>query len=154
MDISELTPYTLLVLLFGILGLAMVSQKYQASLAIIIVIVNTILTTIPSILALKGGVQVGSFILPNLPVKVIDMRIDSLSAWFILIINFTSINGAFFGSGYLKSYKHLKTNITLHWVFYILFHISMVWVCMFDNGILFLDIMGVDAAVVVYAGDI
>jgi formate hydrogenlyase subunit 3/multisubunit Na+/H+ antiporter MnhD subunit len=66
------------------------------------------------------------------------IRIDSLSAWFILIINFTSITGVIYGSGYLKAFNHLKVNRELHWIFYILFHVSMVWVCIFDHGVGFL----------------
>ena len=68
----------------------------------------------------------------------IQIRVDSLSAWFILIINFTSINGVLYGKGYLKSYSDLKTNIELHWISYIIFHLSMLWVCMFENGLAFL----------------
>lgn len=152
MDISLLTLLTVLFLLFGIIGIAVVSEKNRALISIIIVSVNVIITSIPSILALAGDVQTGTFMLPHLPGKLIEIRIDNLSAWFILIINFTSLNGVLFGSGYLKSYQHLKTNISFHWIFYILFHISMVWVCMFENGILFLiswELMSVSSLMLV-----
>lgn len=138
MEVSQIVLSTLFVLIVGVFGLAVVPGKYRNLVAIAIVIINAILTSIPSILALTGDVQNGILVLPHLPGQVIHVRIDGLSAWFILIINYTSINGALFGSGYLKSYQHLKTNIGFHWIFYILFHISMLWVCMFDHGIIFL----------------
>jgi hydrogenase-4 component B len=138
MEIVQLALLTLFVLIIGIVGLAVVSEKYRGSLSFIIVFINAILTSIPSIVALTGETQVGTFILPHIPGKEIAIRVDSLSAWFILIINFTTINGALFGAGYLKSYKHLKTNVLFHWIFYVLFHVSMIWVCMFEHGIIFL----------------
>lgn len=68
----------------------------------------------------------------------ISLKIDGLSAWFILIVNFTSITGVLYGNGYLKSYSKLKTNLELHWVFYVLFHFSMVFVCIFEQGVAFI----------------
>jgi len=126
-----------LVMMAGLVGLIIVREKYRPLLTLIIILANTILSSIPSVSALMGDVQIGVVNIPhfmgNMPVKI-----DGLSAWFILIINFTSITGILYGSGYLKAYSHLKTNLEMHWVFYILFHFSMVWVCIFDHGIGFL----------------
>lgn len=138
MDLLQISLFTIIVLVLGITGLVIINEKYKASLAIGIVLTNAILTSIPSILALTGEIQTALFFLPHLPGKIIELRIDRLSAWFILIINFTSVNGAIYGSGYLKAYRQLKTNIELHWVFYVLFHISMIWVCIFGHAIMFL----------------
>ncbi|MCX6237065.1 MAG: proton-conducting transporter membrane subunit [Bacteroidia bacterium] len=137
MGTTHLMVWMALVLIVGLVGLIIVRERYRPLLALLIVLANTALSAIPSILALTTGPQLGVFNIPHL-VGDINIKIDSLSAWFILIINFTSITGVLYGSGYLKTYSHLKTNLELHWVFYILFHLSMVWVCMFDNGIAFL----------------
>ena len=137
MEILPLIGLTALVLAAGIIGLVLISDKYKAVLALCIVLTNTVLTSIPAILALAGTPQFGSFAIAHF-IGDIAVRVDSLSAWFILIINFTTINGVLFGMGYLKSYKELKVNLEMHWVFYILFHISMVWVCMFEHGVAFL----------------
>jgi len=137
MEIVPLIGLTALVLVAGIMGLVLISDKYKATLTLFIVLANTVLTSIPAILALTGTPQHCSFAIAHF-IGDIAVRVDSLSAWFILIINFTTINGVLFGMGYLKSYKELKVNLEMHWVFYILFHISMVWVCMFENGIAFL----------------
>lgn len=138
MNIELVFIYTIISLFAGIGGIAFLPDKYKSSWVIFIVILNAILTSIPSISAILGHKQSGSLILQNFPGDDIKIVIDRLAAWFILIINFTSINGILFGKGYLKSYEKLTTNLNLHWIFYMIFHISMVWVCMFDHGIVFL----------------
>ena len=137
MEILPLIGLTALVLVAGIIGLVLISDKYKATLTLFIVLANTVLTSIPAILALTGTPQIGSFAIAHF-IGDIAVRVDSLSAWFILIINFTTINGVLFGMGYLKSYAALKVNLELHWVFYAIFHISMIWVCMFEHGVAFL----------------
>jgi len=126
-----------LVLTAGVFGLIVVKEKYRPLLVLLIVLANTVLSSIPSILALTDGPQTGVINIPHL-MGDISLKIDSLSAWFILIINFTSITGVLYGTGYLKSYSKLKANLEMHWVFYVLFHLSMVWVCIFDHGIAFI----------------
>jgi formate hydrogenlyase subunit 3/multisubunit Na+/H+ antiporter MnhD subunit len=137
MEMTQLMGGMGLVMMAGLVGLIIVREKYRPLLTLIIILANTILSSIPSVSALMGDVQTGVVNIPhfmgNMPVKI-----DGLSAWFILIINFTSITGILYGSGYLKAYSQLKTNLQMHWVFYILFHFSMVWVCIFDHGIGFL----------------
>jgi len=66
------------------------------------------------------------------------LKIDGLSAWFILVINFTVLTGFFYGKGYLKKYEQLGNKITLHWIFFLFFHLSMLFVCMVQNGFAFL----------------
>lgn len=138
MSIELVFIVTIIALLAGMAGIAVIPEKHRATWVIFIVLINAVLTSIPSIQAITGHIHTGSFLLHHIPGNEIKIGIDRLSAWFILIINFTSINGILFGKGYLKSYEHLKTNLNLHWIFYMLFHISMVWVCMIDHGIAFL----------------
>lgn len=137
MNILSLFGLTAIVLVLGIIGLVLINDKYKVTLSLVIVLTNAFLTSIPSILALSGSLQAATFSIPHF-IGDIAIRVDSLSAWFILIINFTTINGVLFGMGYLKSYQELKVNRELHWVFYVLFHISMIWVCMFEHGLAFL----------------
>jgi formate hydrogenlyase subunit 3/multisubunit Na+/H+ antiporter MnhD subunit len=66
------------------------------------------------------------------------LKIDGLSAWFILIINFTVLTGFFYGTGYLKKYEQSRNRISLHWIFFLFFHLSMLFVCMVQNGFAFL----------------
>jgi len=119
------------------LVICLVPSKLKAYFATLSVITTSILTSIPALLAIGGTITdisfpAGSF-LGDIPV-----RIDGLSAWFILIINFTSITGAIYGIGYLKEYENSKQKLSLHWSLFALFHLSMVWVCMLQNGFAFL----------------
>lgn len=137
MEVTQFLGLSAIVLIVSMIALVVVPNRYKFILALSTVIINSVITSIPSVMALIGDAQLGSFFIPHVFGNVI-VRIDSLSAWFILIINFTSINGIIYGSGYLKSYAHLKINTELHWIAYVLFHLSMVWVCIFENGLTFL----------------
>lgn len=66
------------------------------------------------------------------------LRIDGLSAWFMLIINFTVLTGYFYGKGYLKKYGQSGTKLSFHWILFLFFHLSMIFVCMVQNGFAFL----------------
>lgn len=138
MKIDIVFVFTILTLFVGMSRLNLITAKRKDAWVILIVLINSILTSVISIKAIIESTQTVSFMLQHFPGTEIKLVVDRLSAWFILIINFTSINGILFGKGYLKSYKHLPTNLNLHWIFYMLFHISMVWVCMIDHGIVFL----------------
>lgn len=137
MDYSILIGLTVFVLIVGVIGLMLSPQRYKPFVALTIVAFNAILTSIPSIYALTHQPVVDTYQLAGI-MSDVKMNLDSLSAWFILIINLTVINGTLFGIGYLKSYEHLPTNKSLHWVFFVIFHFSMLWVCMLENGFAFL----------------
>jgi hydrogenase-4 component B len=109
----------------------------RSSIAIFVIILNALVTTLPAISVLLGNdFSFSVYGGPNL--GNILFEIDPLSAWFILIINITLINGALYGSGYMKSYENRKNELTLHWIFFILFHASMLLVCMLRHGFAFL----------------
>lgn len=137
MDMTQVIGWMVLILSMGIVGLTIVKVNYRALIAFAVILINTVLSTIPSINAITTATQTGILSIPHFTGDLL-IKIDSLSAWFILIINFTAITGVIYGSGYLKAYSSLKTNLGLHWAFYMLFHLSMILVCMFDSGIAFL----------------
>ena len=115
MGIIQFMGWMAIVLILGLAGLIIVKGKrYLPLIALLIVLINTVLSTIPSILALTTGTQTGVFNIIAL-MGNINVRVDSLSAWFILIINFTSVTGAFYGIGYLKAYNNSASKLTFHW---------------------------------------
>ncbi len=123
--------------LLAIIAICYIPLKYKANLAVFTVVANAIITTWLAFPALYGNtieyaLNAGSF-MGNIPI-----RIDGLSAWFILIINFTSITGIVYGGGYLKAYTVSNSKLNLHWILFVLFHLSMVWVCMLQHGLAFL----------------
>jgi hydrogenase-4 component B len=66
------------------------------------------------------------------------VRIDSLSAWFILTINFTMITGALYGINYMKKYRDRRSDLTLHCIAYILVQFALLGICSVQNGFIFL----------------
>ncbi len=68
--------------------------------------------------------------------------VDNLSAFFILVINFTSLMGALYAYGYLKPYFDKKNGVELSWHFFnfLLLHFSMTLLPMVREGLLFLTL--------------
>ena len=75
----------------------------------------------------------GSLITGNIPI-----RIDYLSAWFILIISFTFLTGAWYGIQYMKKYREQTGNLQLHSIAYILTFTALINICIVQNAIVFL----------------
>jgi formate hydrogenlyase subunit 3/multisubunit Na+/H+ antiporter MnhD subunit len=133
----EMVYVSWIVTLLAIFVLFLVPSKFKAYTAAFAVLINSLVTSLLAFPALSGqtvelSVFAGTFL------GDIAIRIDGLSAWFILIINFTSITGVFYGIGYMKAYSNPAPKLTLHWSLFILFHLSMVWVCMLQNSFAFL----------------
>jgi len=89
----------------------------------------------------------GSFITGMIPI-----RIDYLSAWFILVISFTFFTGAWYGIQYMKRYIEQSDNLALHAGAFILLYTALIDICMVQNSIVFLvvwEIMALTSFVVV-----
>jgi formate hydrogenlyase subunit 3/multisubunit Na+/H+ antiporter MnhD subunit len=127
------------ILLFQLLslGIFFIPSKFKANLATLIVIANAILTCWMALPALLGN-TVEFFTYAGSLMGNVTIRIDGLSAWFIFIINLTSITGVIYGKGYLQAYKETDAKLNLHWIMFTLFQMSMIWVCMLQNSFAFL----------------
>lgn len=75
----------------------------------------------------------GTMLFGNVPI-----RIDALSGWFMLTINFTLITGAVYGFNYMKRYRERRNDISLHCIAYILIQFSLLGTCSVQNGFIFL----------------
>lgn len=133
----ELINLSWIIPLFAIVVISIIPSKVKPYVAVAAVILGSLATGWLAVNALISQVvdfafYAGTF-LGNVPI-----RIDGLSAWFILIINFTAVTGAIFGTGYLKAYQNSSSKLALHWSLFVLFHFSMVWVCILQNGFAFL----------------
>ncbi|MBW8326207.1 MAG: hypothetical protein K0M50_15685 [Prolixibacteraceae bacterium] len=97
--------------------------------------------------------QLFEFLFPgSLITGPVNLRIDALSGWFILIINFVFITGSFYGLFYMKAYRKQTNNITLHSIAFILLHTSLISLCAIQNSLVFLitwEIMALSAFLVV-----
>ncbi len=127
----------ILVFISGIIALPFVPVKTKPILSIIIVSFVTLITTY---IAFQGFTPTGVELLINggLLFGEIPIRIDGLSAWFIIIVNFTSVTGVLYGAGYIKSNTVHPSVISLHWILYIVFQSSMIAVCVIQHSILFI----------------
>ncbi len=128
---------TLLVTLLIFLLILSMPKKYAFHFAAIAIIFTSFSTSWIAIQALSGQptqltIQFGNF------AGDVLLSIDALSAWFMLIINFTVVTGFYYGRGYLKGVPASKSKINLHLNFLILFHLSMLFVCMVQQGFAFL----------------
>lgn len=135
--ISFLFRVYLLVLFSGAIAVKFVPLKFKPFAGITTVFLVASITTL---LAVKGFSDWGTEFVINGGsfFGQIPFRIDGLSAWFILIINFTSLTGVVYGAGYLNSSAVPSQTITLHWILYIVFHSSMVMVSMVQHGLAFI----------------
>lgn len=70
----------------------------------------------------------------------VALKIDKLSAFFIFVINFTSLTGLIYAKGYLKPYLPNKNNteIAFHYFNFLWLHISMLLVVMIRDALAFL----------------
>lgn len=128
---------SLIVSFASIVAIGFIPLKFKAYFGATIIAINALILSLIAIPALQGNVihlslNAGTF-LGNIPICI-----DGLSAWFILIVNFTTFTGAIYGVGYLKAYKDSSNKISFHWILFILFHLSMVWVCILQNTFAFL----------------
>ncbi len=121
----------------GIVTILSLPPGQRPKVNFLFVLLVAIVTSIPSIKALTGNSI--DVIVTNKPVfGNITFHIDKLSSWFILIINLTCINGAFYSIGYMHPYRQQRANLSMHWILFLLFQSSMLWVCMVQNGLAFL----------------
>ena len=133
----ELINLSWIIALLAVIVLLFVPVKMKAYAASCAVVLNAIATSWLAIVVLAGQTVSFTFYGGSIMGDII-IRIDELSAWFILIINFTCITGVFYGTGYLKAYDNPAKKLSMHWILYILFQLSMVWVCMIQHGLVFL----------------
>lgn len=99
------------------------------------------------------GGQFFEFTFPgSLVTGPINLRIDALSGWFILIINFIFITGSFYGLFYMKMYQNQKNKLSLHSISFLLLYTALISLCVIQNGLVFLifwEIMALSAFIVV-----
>ena len=137
MESELLLNLSWIVTIAAIPALSFVSFKLKSYVAILTVVLIAIVTSIPALRALNGD-TVGFLLQKNGYWGDIPVRIDGLSAWFILIVNFTAVTGVIYGVGYLKKYDNSSQKLTFHWILFVLFQLSMVWVCMLQHSLVFL----------------
>ncbi len=104
------------------LGIVLINASFTSWLAI------HVLSGVPIDISFYGGQVFGE----------IPIRIDSLSGWFILITNLTLVTGILYGVRYMAPYKLQSSNLTLHYISYIINHVAMLAIFTLQNSLAFL----------------
>ena len=106
--------------------------------------IQTVIIAISSFWAISAFAISSKIVLPFIPFlgNTLKIEIDQLSAFFILVINFTVLTGLIYSKGYLQPYfnKKSKTEIAWHYFNFIWLHISMLLVVMLRDALAFLII--------------
>ena len=125
------------ILIAAVLGILIVNTRIKGIITLLTVGIFGLTSSYIAISALSGTsyeiILSGTHLFGNVPV-----RIDSLSAWFILTINFTIITGSVYGFNYMKGYRNRKGDITLHCISFVVAHFSLLSICAVQNGFTFL----------------
>lgn len=133
---------TLLLTYLFILAAALLSIPFLQVRAKGLVTIATVISC-----ALISGYLAGSALAGNeleltlpgtLVTGAVPIRIDALSAWFILVINFTMTTGALYGLQYMKVYREQTANLSLHCIAYLLVQSMLTMICAVQNMLVFL----------------
>jgi hydrogenase-4 component B len=127
----------LAILLSAVIVILFVSTRLKGIITVSTIIIFGFISSHIAVKALLGDtfdiLMTGTLLFGRVPI-----RVDALSGWFILVINFTMITGAIYGFNYMKSYSERKNGITLHCIAIIVVQFALVGICSVQNGFVFL----------------
>lgn len=142
--------FILLPLVFTVI-IPFVNFRGKGIIMLSAIIINAFLSSYYAINTLFG--QTFEFILPGSLISgLVPIRIDSLSGWFMLIINFVFITGSFYGIFYMNSYKKQNNSLSLHAIALIILHSALLGLCVIQNSLVFLifwELMALSAFILV-----
>ena len=126
-----------LIALVAIISIPFLKTKGRGILTLAVVAVQVLLVSMVAFSVFRGGLKEycysGSWITGIIPV-----RIDYLSSWFILLISFTFLTGAWYGMQYMKKYIEQADNIAMHCITFILAYTALIDICIIQNSLVFL----------------
>jgi formate hydrogenlyase subunit 3/multisubunit Na+/H+ antiporter MnhD subunit len=147
---TSITAFLIITLLAVIL-IPFVGVKGKAVVVYLSVILNALISGNLAVQAFFG--QPFEYIFAgSLSLGAIPIRLDVLSAWFILIINFIFITGGFYGLFYMKTYQSQLKNLSLHGIAFVMLYAALISLCVIQNGLVFLiawEIMALSAFVTI-----
>ncbi len=147
--------YILFLLVSAVL-ISLVPSKTKGYITIAATIVLATIAIIPSVYALSGNnLQFsfkGSYLTGEIP-----LVLDSLSAWFIIVISITFITSSIYGAKYMEAYEERKSNLSLHWICFLITKTGLIAITILQNSIAFLiawEIMAICAFfLVIFEGE-
>ncbi len=146
-----ITESYLVILVAAVALVPFLKVKWKGVITVSALVVNAGVSAFPAILALAGDpvefVFSGTLVTGEIPV-----RIDALSGWFILVINFTMITGGLYGLQYMKAYREQSSGISLHCIAFLGVQSALTAICAVQNTLVFLliwEIMALSAFILV-----
>jgi formate hydrogenlyase subunit 3/multisubunit Na+/H+ antiporter MnhD subunit len=131
-----LSIYFLFVLLAFLPIILFAPERLKGVFSLIITLTIAIITSSLAISVLNYGTIQYSIGFSNI-FGNFDLRIDALSAFFMLIINIGAVLSSIYSLGYLKKYSG-KLAFNLHYMSFSLLYFSMLMVCMLQNLLQFM----------------
>jgi len=138
------------VLIF-IFAIARAGEKHKGTIALVAVLLNAVFSSWIAVGALNGTPFSKTLAGGNI-FGDIALRVDGLSAWFILLTNFTFITGILYGRQYMKKYEGQRANLSLHYISYILNQSAIIGIFFIQHGLAFIcvwEIMALTAFLLV-----
>lgn len=139
------------VVIAGCIAIPFAGAKGKGLIALAAICLNVFISSILAINVLTG-VAFEALLSGSVVTGIIPVRIDALSAWFMLTINVTFVTGSVYGFHYMKAYRQLTSSLSLHAVAFILVHAALLSICAIQNSLVFLiawEIMAVSAFILV-----
>jgi hydrogenase-4 component B len=132
-------------------AIALAKEKYKGTVALTAILVNGIFSSWIAIGALTGSAFTetlqGGNVFGEIPI-----RVDGLSAWFVLLTNFTMLTGILYGRQYMKKYQGQPANLSLHYISYILNQAALTGTYFVQHGLVFIcvwEVMALSAFILV-----
>jgi formate hydrogenlyase subunit 3/multisubunit Na+/H+ antiporter MnhD subunit len=126
-----------LLTLSALLLLVFARADVKGLIAIGVVLMNAALSSVFAVSVLIGK-PIDISVYAGLIFGEVSIRLDSLSAWFLLIMNLTIVTGIFYGVQYMSRYRNQPSNLTLHYISYVVNHLAMIGVYTLQNSLAFL----------------
>ncbi len=135
----SLSVCIVLITILFVLFVSFSKEAWSGSIALGAVLVNTGISSWVAVNAVIGHSYLeiinGGPVFGDIPI-----RVDALSGWFILMMNFTVLTGILYGRRYMKLYENKSGMISLHFASYIINHTSMIGIFIVQNSLAFLYI--------------
>jgi len=133
----ELLGANILILAIATAALPFLKEHWRGPFACCAVLANALLAGYCGIRGLSGnGLDLS--LAGNAVTGALPLRVDALSGWFLLLINFTSATAAMYGVSYMRAYRGRSAEITIHWVAYLWVQASLTFACVVQNTLVFL----------------
>ncbi len=137
--------------LFSVIAILFADIRGKGIVVLATVLVNATISSFVAVQVLLGN-SFEFMLSGSIPFGEVSIKVDALSAWFILTFNFTIITSALYGLQYMKHYLSQKSEIALHCVSFVLVHLALTAILVVQNAMVFLlfwELMALSAFILV-----